>query len=163
MSVTGIEANARANNLPSLRSKEVVRQGEMGEDSRSEAQLDDAPKPIVYGTGYEQGERVSPAAMEPPYSGVPLRTQPRVLRIWMAPFEDAEGDLHDQKYFYITIHSGRWVLEANQVNIQQQFKHVYPLGQPERPAKKNEKEKDAGGDRDYVDMNGVTRRTQESE
>lgn len=72
--------------------------------------------------------RVSPSSMDAPFSGQPIRTPPRVLRVWMAPFEDTDSDLHDQKYLYVTVHTGRWVLEANQVNVQRQFKQVYPLG-----------------------------------
>ncbi len=93
--------------------------------------------------------------MEPPYSGVPLRTAPRVLRIWMAPYEDAEADLHDQKYLYVTLKTGRWVLKANQINIQQQYRQVYPLGTPEKP--KKDTEKDEASNKDYIDMNGVRR------
>ena len=47
----------------------------------------------------------------------------------------------------MTVHTGRWVLDANQVNIQQQFKQVFPLSAPE----KKKEEKSAAP---QVDMNG---------
>ena len=35
---------------------------------------------------------------------------PRVLRLWVAPWEDAGGDLHDETYLYLRIDDGRWAL-----------------------------------------------------
>lgn len=165
MSVTGINANAAKNNLPALRARSgeearensIASGGAFSQDkTKASGDIDPifgdsveqaAQAPTYYGTPAERGARVSPAAMEAPYSGVPLRTAPRVLRIWMAPFEDAEADLHDQKLVYVTVHTGRWVLEANQVNIQQQFKQVFPLSAPE----KKKEEKSAAP---QVNMNG---------
>jgi len=66
-------------------------------------------------------------AMSAPHSGAPLRTPERIVRIWMAPFEDAEGDLHDQKYFYVTVAPGSWTIEAHRANIKSTFQQVTPL------------------------------------
>jgi conjugal transfer pilus assembly protein TraV len=69
----------------------------------------------------------TPKAMSAPHSGAPLRTPERIVRVWMAPFEDAEGDLHDQKYFYVTVTPGSWTIEAHRANIKRTFQQVTPL------------------------------------
>ena len=42
--------------------------------------------------------------------GEPILTAPRVLRLWIAPWEDAAGDLHDEAFLYLRIDDGRWTL-----------------------------------------------------
>ena len=42
--------------------------------------------------------------------GEPILTAPRVLRLWIAPWEDAAGDLHDETFLYLRIDDGRWTL-----------------------------------------------------
>lgn len=71
--------------------------------------------------------KTTPKAMSAPHSGAPLRTPERIVRVWMAPFEDAEGDLHDQKYFYVTVTPGSWTIEAHRANIRRTFQQVTPL------------------------------------
>jgi conjugal transfer pilus assembly protein TraV len=41
---------------------------------------------------------------------VPIRTQAKVMRIWMSPWEDEDGDLHADGYMYTEIESRRWNL-----------------------------------------------------
>ena len=40
-----------------------------------------------------------------------LRTEPRVLRLWIAPWEDSDGDLHDAALVHVVIDTGRWLIE----------------------------------------------------
>lgn len=40
-----------------------------------------------------------------------LRSEPRVLRLWMAPWEDSDGDLHDASLVHVVVDSGRWLIE----------------------------------------------------
>ena len=54
-------------------------------------------------------------------SGTPLRSAPRVLRIWLAPYEDSEGDLRDQTHIYITVDRGAWQIEHTRRAIQDRF------------------------------------------
>ena len=61
-------------------------------------------------------------------SGMPIRQAPRILRVWVAPWEDDSGDLHDQKFFYTVVNTGNWLIEANKNAIQEKFRPVYPLG-----------------------------------
>lgn len=135
MSITGLNANAARGTLPAMRHRaEDERPPGETKEAKSDERAKNAgaklEKQQVASDG-EQPARVSPRTMDALYSGAPLRTPARILRIWMAPFEDTDMDLHDQKYLYVTIHTGRWVLEANQVNVQTQFKQVFPLGRRE--------------------------------
>jgi conjugal transfer pilus assembly protein TraV len=76
--------------------------------------------------------------MAAPTSGIPLRTAPKVLRVWVAPWIDDNGDLHDQSYFYTQVSSGAWTIEASRKRIIDDFKPVFPLGmQGKRGAEEN--------------------------
>jgi len=73
-SLSGVYANAVANNLPAL---------------RKNGKPDNAERSNV------GGREIAGRA---PVSGDPIRTQPKVLRVWIAPWEDMDGDLHDQSF-----------------------------------------------------------------
>jgi conjugal transfer pilus assembly protein TraV len=54
------------------------------------------------------------ASTAPPGLGAPpsaLRSQPRVLRLWIAPWEDADGDLHEASVVHVLVDTGRWLIE----------------------------------------------------
>lgn len=102
-SMTGIYANAKENNLPGQR---VTHGGVSGVATTA--------MPTVH-TG---------VITKPIYSGTPVRTAPRVLRLWFAPWEDQDGDLHDQNYVYLQIDSGRWLIEHNRRRIQDAYRPV---------------------------------------
>ena len=40
-----------------------------------------------------------------------LRSPPRLLRIWIAPWEDSDGDLHEAAFLHVVVDSGRWLVE----------------------------------------------------
>ncbi|HMW53459.1 MAG TPA: TraV family lipoprotein, partial [Rhodocyclaceae bacterium] len=64
-SLSGVYANAVANNLPALRKD---------------------------GMGDAKGvPRTGDVVGRTPSSGEPIRSQPKVLRVWIAPWEDADG------------------------------------------------------------------------
>lgn len=44
-------------------------------------------------------------------ANAPLRSAPRVLRLWIKPWEDSDGDLHTQSYVYVPIDTGRWLID----------------------------------------------------
>lgn len=52
----------------------------------------------------------SPGAAPAP-SAAGLRTSPRVLRLWIAPWEDSDGDLHEASTVNVLIDHGRWLIE----------------------------------------------------
>lgn len=37
-----------------------------------------------------------------------LRTAPRVLRLWIAPWEDSDGDLHEASFVHVLVSTGQW-------------------------------------------------------
>ncbi len=49
-----------------------------------------------------------PALPEMNTGAIPLRTPARVVRIWIAPWEDDEGDLHMPGLVYTEVESRRW-------------------------------------------------------
>lgn len=51
---------------------------------------------------------VAPAA--PPLTSA-TRSSPRVLRLWVAPWEDSDGDLHDEATVNVLIDNGRWLID----------------------------------------------------
>lgn len=46
-----------------------------------------------------------------PEANAPLRSPARVLRLWIKPWEDSDGDLHTQSYVYVPIDAGRWLVD----------------------------------------------------
>jgi len=117
-SVSGVYTNSLHNNLPS---QQVNAHKKGDEESSNGKQI--APLPA----GTPAAPVISPRDLATIDSGMPLREPPRVLRVWLAPWEDELGDLHDQKFFYTVVNPGQWRIEANRQAIQDQFRPVYPL------------------------------------
>lgn len=100
-SMSGIYANAQAKNLPGQR--------------------------VGHGSGRlsEPGATVNSGVLTRPIeSGTPIRSAPRLLRVWFAPWEDSDGDLHDQSYIYLPVDTGRWLIEHNRRRIQDAYRPV---------------------------------------
>ena len=125
-SISGVEQNAHAGNLPFQRAPETETPTA---DAAAKSEPAEAKKVPAYESAEKKG-KVSPKDMSAAYSGMPVRQPPLVLRIWMAPYEDDAGDLHDQSYLYTMVHSGKWMIEANRNAISSQFKPVFPLTKP---------------------------------
>lgn len=117
-SVSGVYANSLAGTLPSQQRKKDP-------DGEAESFADKGSAPAYIET---QQPILSPKDMAAMDSGLPIRQPPRILRVWVAPWEDDSGDLHDQKYFYTVVNTGTWLIEANKNAIQDRFRPVYPLG-----------------------------------
>lgn len=109
-SMSGIYANAEQNNLPSQR----VRHGNAPTE-----QVQHAPT------------QVGGILTKPISSGTPIRSAPRVLRVWFSPWEDTDGDLHDQSYVYLAFDSGHWLVEHNRRRIQDAYKPVHAPSKPQ--------------------------------
>jgi conjugal transfer pilus assembly protein TraV len=56
-----------------------------------------------------------------PSSGPPIRSAAKMLRIWLAPYEDDEGALRDHGYMYVMVDPGKWQVEHNQQRIMKQY------------------------------------------
>ena len=91
------------------------------------------PAPVATATAAAPGaaSKLSPAAFNAPTTGTPLRTPERVLRIWLAPFQDVDGDLHDQRYVYVTVTPGQWTLESSRAEIKKRYQPVRMVGRSE--------------------------------
>jgi conjugal transfer pilus assembly protein TraV len=74
------------------------------------------------------------ARRAPLTSGTPLRSAPRILRIWVAPYEDSEGDLRDQAHIYVAIDHGRWQIEHMRRAIQDRFAPIRAVAPAASPA-----------------------------
>ncbi|MDD5298834.1 MAG: type IV conjugative transfer system lipoprotein TraV [Rhodocyclaceae bacterium] len=117
-SLSGVYANAVANNLPALRKDDKG-------DASGKAAMPPSP-----------GEVVGHA----PSSGDPIRSQPKILRVWIAPWEDTDGDLHDQSYVYVVADPGRWMLEHNQKQIIDRYRPTFlSVGRPQKQAPASQK------------------------
>ena len=61
-----------------------------------------------------RGEALGPPARAPIVAtvqpGDPVLTRPRVIRVWVARWEDRAGDLHDETYLYLRLDNGTWML-----------------------------------------------------
>lgn len=141
MSMSGVYANVRAGNVPGLSGttpsaaeagtpESPVPQTKSGD---SAGQLATAPgvalsTPQTMPTALQAQpgafEKVLPTTMNVPASGTPLRTPERILRIWIAPLEDSEGTLHDQRYVYVQVDRGQWLLRAFQESGRQLYAPV---------------------------------------
>ena len=108
-SVSGTYANAVHNNLPSQRAQRSA-VTEKGESEPSPST--NFARTIV--------STASGNADDGTTTG-PLRSQARVLRLWIKPWEDADGDLYDQGYIYVQVDNGQWLID----HVQRQIRDAY--------------------------------------
>ena len=118
-SVSGTYANALHNNLPSQQAQRSARRQKETSEENATPTLG---RPISSATANLSGMAVTPS---------PLRTQARILRLWIKPWEDADGDLYDQGYVYVQVDNGQWQID----HVQRQIRDLYaPLKPPPKPA-----------------------------
>jgi len=85
------------------------------------------PKPAKGPLSAAPTPTAAPGLGAPPSA---LRSQPRVLRLWIAPWEDADGDLHEASAVHVLVDTGRWLIErVTPANRQR----VDPCGLRSRP------------------------------
>jgi conjugal transfer pilus assembly protein TraV len=68
-----------------------------------------------------------------PSSTIPapaLRSNPRVLRLWIAPWEDRDGDLHEESIVHVVVDPGRWLIEHVRPSARDPFEAVRPPTTP---------------------------------
>ena len=120
-SVSGVYANTVVGTLPVQQtgdaSQRAVPESSTEADSKHPA---DPPKPYA----------ATPPAGAAPAAGTPLLSPPRVLRLWLAPWVDEDGDLHDQAYLYVMWHRGEWQLGHTEAGIRRQFAPIAPIAAP---------------------------------
>lgn len=111
-SISGVYANSVAGTLPS---QQVNHGGELRH-----------PAPATGGDVY-----ATPSAyVKAPASGEPVLSPPRVLRVWIAPWKDQDGDLRDQEYVYVMWDRGNWQLAHTERQIEHEYAPIRPLTVP---------------------------------
>ena len=125
-SVSGTYYNSVENNLPSQRQggratpqNQAATRMEALAGKRSVASSVDAT-PALAPVAKGSGVALPPAA----YTSMPLRSPARVLRLWVKPWEDADGDLMDQLYVYVPVDNGRWLVDHAQRQIRDAYAPV---------------------------------------
>lgn len=111
-SLYGTYMNAVQNNLPGQPAKETT-------DNKNEKEKDEK----------EKEQRIVGIA---PSTGMPVLSEPVVLRIWMAPWEDNRGVLHDQSYMYVIADTGHWQIEHNRKRIVEKYRLLSPPSQKKK-------------------------------
>ena len=106
-SVSGVYSNALAGALPAQQSQDQAK-------STGAETVAGEPKP--YGA--------TASVTSTPAPGTPLLSPPKVLRLWLAPRLDKDGDLHDASYLYVMWHRGEWQIEHTRRQVQRQFTPV---------------------------------------
>jgi conjugal transfer pilus assembly protein TraV len=125
MSTTGVYANSIADNLPGQRSEpSTTSDSSENNNSNNSASAAYAKEPPI-------------RRAQIPGTGTAIRSAPRVLRLWIAPWEDSDGDLHDQFFVYLTVDPGRWVIEHQRSRIQQEFTATTLKGEASTGSKNN--------------------------
>ena len=100
----------------------------MPKPSKSLEHQSQTATPVIYGATSIAPDRS--AAM----SGGPIRSNPRVLRLWIAPWEDADGDLHEAALVHVVVDTGRWLIEHVRPVLRSRMDGVAPTRLPLPPA-----------------------------
>lgn len=181
-SVTGVHLNERAGNLPSQRPKaRPPKSGAPAEEHSGEGyptataattvatagaippasgSRSDAPAALTAPTPAALSNVVS---LEPRPTLGAIRSDPTVIRIWVAPWEDADGDLHDQGYVYLQIDSGRWLIEHNRERIRREFTPTQPALAARAPGRSPPVAPNLTGQATAPNAGGETVRTEPSQ
>jgi conjugal transfer pilus assembly protein TraV len=106
-SVSGTYANAVANNLPAQRTRATPTATPASAPPSSAASA-----PTLRNASADAAQVL------------PLRSAPRILRLWFKPWEDADRDLYDQGYVYVQVDGGRWLVDHAQRAIREAYAPV---------------------------------------
>lgn len=116
-SVSGTYYNALQNNLPSQRKSSTQAPGGIpapANPSRQDAQL------VTSASG------TAPSRTAAAYQPTPLRAAPRVMRLWIKPWEDADRDLNGESVVYVQVDDGRWLVDHVQRQAREPFAPIRP-------------------------------------
>lgn len=144
-SISGVHHNERAGNLPAQRATLGLHTAKPDaaspQSASTAATAEGGPTQVEQAAAapalpfYRKG--ATTRGDQAPALGA-IRSEPTVIRIWVAPWEDADGDLNDQSYVYLQIDSGRWLVEHNRAQIRREFapQRAMPVavGGPVEPA-----------------------------
>lgn len=118
-SLSGVYANAVQNNLPGLQPGKREKEEDNGKPSSNDDMTHQATTQRALPGKADNRNRQPTTTITgtPLQSGDPIHVPARVLRVWIAPWEDEDGDLHDQSYVYMLADYGRWMIEHNRQRI----------------------------------------------
>lgn len=108
-SLSGVYANALANNLPGSANGKPT---------------------TVYSKSGSVGAKVVGVT---PSTGTPVLSAPTVLRIWLAPWEDDSKVLHDQAFLYVVADPGHWQIAHSTKRIANQYRVLAPSAKHQQP------------------------------
>lgn len=131
-SVSGTYHNALQNNLPSQRRGPTSGQSQ-SPPAPNPAGMRNAPAMLA------TAARTVPSEEALGYAAAPLRASPKILRLWIKSWEDADRDLNGETLVYVQVDNGRWLVD----HVQRQSRESYA---PVRPGKPVASGKGAGGD-----------------
>jgi len=108
-SISGIYANANPSAARAVHEAPVPPQGPLVATAAPASLPGPLPAPPgAASTGPTSGTTASAATSSTPAA---LRSAPRVIRLWIAPWEDADGDLHEASFVHVVVDTGRWLIE----------------------------------------------------
>ena len=149
-SVSGTYYNSVENNLPSQRQGGRATPRNEATPTRMEVLADGRSvassayvTPALAPFATSSGVALPPAA----YTSMPLRSPARVLRLWVKPWEDADGDLMDQVYVYVPVDNGRWLVDHTQRQIRDAYAPIKVPRTAQAPVSDLERERDKGDTR----------------
>ena len=126
-SVSGTYSNAIQNNLPSQR---------QGSSGRSHAPAAERSVPTRSAPAMVPTSATSTRGDEGvAYVAAPLRSAPKVLRLWIKPWEDAERDLNGESVVYVQVDNGRWLVDHVLRQAREPYAPVRPSKVPSSAAK----------------------------
>ena len=82
-----------------------------------------------------------------PEDPLALRVPARVMRIWIAPWEDSRGDLHAPGYLYTEIEPRRWTLGAKTERNRETLVRPLQIERRNVPARTTRSGRDTGATR----------------
>lgn len=113
-SVTGVYSNSLENNLPS---QQKGKKEQTSEDKDSYYQNStDRPRAVKASLPVSGG-----VTQDSPADVMPLRSEPKVIRVWIAPYTDADDEFYDQSYIYTVVDEGRWLIERSREKIRAKY------------------------------------------
>jgi conjugal transfer pilus assembly protein TraV len=131
-SVSGTYHNALQNNLPSQRRPAPSGKTDPPSAPGAEPGLAPTAAPATPASRGAPAIVATTARTSPPgeaaYLAAPLRAAPRILRLWIKPWEDADRDLNGESLVYVQVDNGRWLVD----HVQRQVREAYA---PVRPGK----------------------------
>jgi conjugal transfer pilus assembly protein TraV len=111
-SVSGTYYNALQNNLPSQRKSSMP--APAGNSAPPLPSHRDALL-LTAASG------TTPSRMGTTFQPAPLRAAPRVMRMWIKPWEDADRDLNGESLVYLQVDDGRWLVDHVQRQAREPF------------------------------------------